>query len=98
MNDTAAEVEARFRKLMLERSPAQRLVMACRMFATAKTLVQVGILEAYGLRESDLMREHIFLRLYGKDFSEDEKAEILNSWKTVKGKSRRRNVDASSNP
>jgi len=98
MNDTSTEVQARFRTLMLERSPAQRLAMACRMFATAKALVRVGILEAYAPKEPDQMREHIFLRLYGKDFSETEKAKILNSWKTVKGKSRRRNADASSNP
>jgi len=83
MNDTSVEVEERFLKLMLARSPAERLAMACRMFATAKALVRAGILAEVGLREPNQVREHVFLRLYGQDFGETEKAKILNSWKVT---------------
>lgn len=83
MNDTSVEVEERFLKLMLARSPAQRLTMACRMFSTAKALVRAGILEEYGLKGPNQVREYMFLRLYGKDFRETEKAKILNSWKVT---------------
>lgn len=83
MSDTSVEVEARFRKLMLARSPAERLAMAYDMFATAKALVRAGIVKEVGLKRPIQMREHLFLRLYGKDFPETEKAKILNSWKTT---------------
>ena len=83
MNDTSVEVEARFLKLMLARCPAERLAMACRMFSTAKALVRAGILEEHGLIDPYELREHMFLRLYGQDFGETEKAKILNSWKAT---------------
>jgi len=83
MNDTSVEVEERFLKLMLARSPAERLAMACDMFATAKALVRAGILEEYGLKGPIQIREHLFLRLYGKDLQETEKEKILNSWKVT---------------
>lgn len=74
------EIEARFRKLMLARSPEERLAMACDMFATAKALVRAGIVKEVGLKGPIQMRERLFLRLYGKDLPETEKAKILNSW------------------
>ena len=80
MSNTSAEVEARFRRLMLARSPGERLAMACDMFATAKALVRAGIAKEVGLKGPNQVREHLFLRLYGKDFPETEKAKILNSW------------------
>lgn len=83
MSDTSVEVEERFRKLMLARSPAERLAMACGMFATAKTLVRAGILEEHGLIDPYELREHVFLRFYGQDLGKAEKAKILNSWKVA---------------
>jgi len=83
MSDTSVDVEERFLKLMLARSPAERLAMACRMFSTAKALVRAGILEEHGLIDPYELREHMFLRLYGQDFGETEKAKILNSWKAT---------------
>lgn len=83
MSNTSAEVEAQFRKLMLARSPEERLAMACDMFATAKALVQAGIPEEVGLKGPNQVREYLFLRFYGKDFPETEKAKILNSWKAT---------------
>jgi len=53
------------------------------MFSTAKALVRAGILEEHGLIDPDKLREHVFLRLYGQDFGETEKAKILNSWKVT---------------
>ena len=83
MNDGAAGVEARFSRLLMARSPAQRLAMAGHMFATAKSLVCAGILEEQGSLDPDELREHLFLRLYGQDFGETEMAKILDSWKTT---------------
>lgn len=83
MSDTSVDVEERFLKLMLARSPGERLAMACRMFSTAKALVRAGILEEHGLKGPSQVREYMFLRLYGQDFGETEKAKILNSWKVT---------------
>jgi len=57
--------------------------MACDMFATAKALVRAGIAKEVGLEGPNQVREYLFLRLYGKDFPEIEKAKILNSWKAT---------------
>ena len=83
MSNTSAEVEARFRRLMLARSPGERLAMACDMFSTAKALVRAGIPEEVGLKGPNQVREYLFLRLYGKDYPESEKAKILNSWNAI---------------
>jgi hypothetical protein len=83
MTDTPAEVEVRFRRLMLMRSPSQRLTMACRMFSTAKALIRAGILEERGCMEPDLVRKNVFLRLYGHEFGERENTKILSSFKTT---------------
>ncbi len=78
MNDTPADIETRFRELILARSPAQRLAMAGRMFATAKALVRAGLLDMHGIIDPVDLRKHLFLRLYGRDFAEPEKARILD--------------------
>ncbi len=81
MNDDPIDIEERFRKMIMARSPQERLAMACRMFATAKALVRSGIKEKHGLIDGYELRKHIFLRLYGQDLGEAERATILNSWK-----------------
>ncbi len=81
MNDNPIDIEERFRKMIMARSPQERLAMACRMFATARTLVQAGIKEEHGLIGPYALREHVFLRLYGQDFGETEQAKILDSWR-----------------
>ena len=83
MSDTSMDVEARFQKLMLARSPGKRLVMACDMFTTAKAMVLAGIPEEVSLKGPNQVREYLFLRLYGKDYPESEKAKILNSWNAI---------------
>ena len=79
MNDGAARVEAQYSRLLMARSPAQRLAMASDMFATAKSLVRAGILEEHGSLNPDELRRHVFLRLYGRDFRETERAKIFHS-------------------
>jgi hypothetical protein len=82
MNDNPIDIEERFRKMIMARSPQERLAMACRMFATAKTLVRAGIKEEHGLIDDPYeLRKHMFLRLYGQDFGETEQAKILDSWR-----------------
>ncbi len=82
MNDDPIDIEERFRKMIMARSPQERLAMACRMFATAKALVRAGIKEEHGLIDDPYdLRKHMFLRLYGQDFGETEQTKILDSWR-----------------
>lgn len=81
MNDDPMDIEERFRKMIMARSPQDRLAMACRMFATAKALVRAGIEKEHGLLRPDELREQVFLRFYGQDLGKAERTTILNSWK-----------------
>jgi hypothetical protein len=77
MKDTPANVEARYREMLLSLSPIERLVMACRMFSTAKALVQAGILNENPELDEKALRGKIFQRFYGGDFSASESERIL---------------------
>lgn len=77
MKDTSPEMDARFREMMMARTPAERLEMATGMFTTAKALVRAG-LEREGIPLTpENVREHTFLRLYRRDFTLEQKAKIV---------------------
>ena len=77
MNDTSEAMEKRYRAMLMERSGQERLKMGCSMFDAAKQIVRSSILnENPGLTESDL-KEKIFLRFYGLDFSQAQKQKII---------------------
>ena len=83
MNDTTLQMEKRFRELMMALSPGERVAMACRMFSTAKALVIAGLqAEGVDAQNADDLRERIFLRFYGQDFGQAEKARIVQRLKT----------------
>ncbi len=71
--------EDRMRKLMAQRTPAERLQMCSRMFAGAKTLRQAGMAQQQGGAEVPDMRRQLFLRLYGADFSENQRDTIMKA-------------------
>ena len=77
MNDTSPEMQKRYHALLMERSGEERLKMGCAMFDAAKQIVKNSILnESPGLTEREL-KEKIFLRFYGLDFSEPQKQKII---------------------
>ena len=67
MNDTPPEVDELYRRLLLRRSPEDRLRMACRMFSSACALVRAGMPAASGAQ----LRRQLFLRLYSEDLPDD---------------------------
>lgn len=76
MNDTAPEVELRYRDMLMSLSPEERIRMASRMHNTMRTLVMAGI-EAEGRPLSTAqMRGCLFERLYGTDFDRAELEKI----------------------
>jgi hypothetical protein len=69
MNDTSPRAEQLMRKLLLQRSGAQRLRMAFEMYDSARTLLEAG-LRAEGLLEGTVEWRRRFLqRMYGDELS-----------------------------
>ncbi len=79
MPDTAAAVERRYRRMLLERSGAERMRMGASMFATARALILASIrAEDPGATAAELRRA-LFRRLYGGDF-DPEMRERIAAW------------------
>ncbi len=76
MEDTPAAVEARFHRQLMSLTPQERLAMACRMHAAAKALARAAILRDSSPSPEEL-RVLLFLRFYGQDFGDSERAEIV---------------------
>jgi hypothetical protein len=73
--DTAPEVAARYRAMLLARSESDRVVMALGMFSTAQALV-LSTLPADASEAA--RRTHLFNRLYGNDFDAMTAARIID--------------------
>ena len=67
MNDTPPEVDELYRRMLLRRSPEERLRMACRMFSSARALMSAGMPAAPGAQ----IRRQMLLRLYAEDLPDD---------------------------
>ncbi len=77
MNDTSEEMEKRYHTMLMQLSGEERLKMGCSMYDAARAIVKSSILnENPGLTEGEL-KEKIFLRFYGLDFSESQKQKII---------------------
>lgn len=77
MNDTSPDIAAQFDALMARRSGSDRVRMACEMFDLARALAVASIRADHpGISGNDL-RVRLFERLYGEDFSEEERSRIL---------------------
>lgn len=69
------------RRLMMERTPCDRLQMCSRMFSTARTLAIAGIAAEGDDLDEATLRQRIFLRFYGTEFSERERSVIATRMK-----------------
>jgi hypothetical protein len=67
VNDTPPDVEELYRRMLLRRSPEERLRMACRMFCSARVLMSAGMPSASGAQT----RRQMLLRLYAADMPDD---------------------------
>ena len=78
MNDTPPDVDELYRRMLLRRSPEERLRMACRMFSSARALARAGMPAASGAQ----IRRQMFLRLYAED--RDGSLSVDGVWDAVK--------------
>ena len=76
MTDTAREVERRYRRMLLERSGAERVRMGASMLATARALILASVREKDPGASAPALRRALFLRLYGADFDPGTRARI----------------------
>lgn len=77
MNDTHPEMRAEQRRLLMARTPAERLEMGCAMFDAARALMRAGLGDAAGTDASVAMRIRLFERTYGRDFDAATTARIV---------------------
>ncbi len=80
MSDTPPEVQRIYQAMVLAKSGSERLRMGCDLFSTSRELV----IAALGNKNLGDMREHLFLRFYGSEFTPAERACILSSIRACK--------------
>ncbi|MFZ3014988.1 MAG: hypothetical protein WA045_14900 [Nitrospira sp.] len=77
MNDTAPEIDERFRAMLLARTGEERLIMGCAMRETARALVEASLLQQDPHASMKALRKGLFLRFYGHEFDAKTRANIL---------------------
>lgn len=78
MTDTHASIERRFRRMMMRRTPLDRLKMGCSMFDSAKRIVRSSVLHQNPRLSAGEIKRAVFLRFYGQDFGQAQQTKILN--------------------
>jgi len=76
MKDTPEAVEKMYHDLLMSRTPADRVRMACSMHATARAIIRAGIPDDAWDTEKDLRLE-VFRRFYREDFTPEEMDRIV---------------------
>jgi hypothetical protein len=89
MRDTPPAVQERYEKLLMGRSAAERVRMACSMHDTAKAIVRAGIPDD-AWETQDNLKIEVFRRFYRLDFSEEEMGRILDGMRRWLAKQRTR--------
>ncbi|GAX61737.1 l-asparaginase/archaeal Glu-tRNAGln amidotransferase subunit D [Candidatus Scalindua japonica] len=78
MGDTPTQVQLRYKKMIMSLTPSERLRMASRMYDSGRKLVISGIQNGKHQLNASQLREQLFLRIYGNDFSTAEVKRIIN--------------------
>ena len=82
LNDTDPAVALRLRKLMMERTGEERVLMGCSMFDAAKKIAGAAIRDRDPQVTRQEMRGELFRRFYGLEFGESERERILGGGST----------------
>jgi hypothetical protein len=73
VKDTPPEIEAKFHRMLMQRSGEQRLKMGCSMHATAQALIKASV----SAKSPVAVKRALFLRFYSNDFEPEEREKIL---------------------
>ena len=79
MNDTSADMEERYRALLMQRTGEERLKMGCAMRDTARAFVKASLREKDPEATVAAIRQGLFLRFYGHEFDALTRAKILTA-------------------
>ena len=77
MDDTSSAAKQIYEAMIMSLSPGERLLMACRMYDTAKTLMIAGIRMQMPDANEAQVRAQFFLRMHGTDFTPEELKKIM---------------------
>jgi hypothetical protein len=77
MNDTSADMEERYRALLMQRTGEERLKMGCAMRDTARAFVEASLREQDPHATVADIRNGLFLRFYGHEFDSPIRDRIL---------------------
>lgn len=83
MNDTAADMDQRYRIMLMQRTGEERLIMGCAMRDTARALVEASLREHDPQATVEAIRKGLFLRFYGHEFDHETRAKILAAIESV---------------
>jgi len=78
MSDTTFEIENKLNQIYLSKSGEEKLLIALKMFETARDIVLSSLPK--NLSDNELRKE-LFLRFYGNEFDELTKEKILERLK-----------------
>jgi len=76
MNNAENPMEKVYREMLMKLPGKKRLLMSLSMSRLSLEIMVCGIREKYGYRD---LKKHVFLRMYGNDFTDKEKEKILAS-------------------
>jgi hypothetical protein len=79
MFDTHPDVAILFRNLMMSKTGQERLLMGCSMYDAAKQIVRSAILNNRPQITDEEMKKEIFLRFYGREFSQTDMEKFLST-------------------
>lgn len=77
MNDTSPEIAEKVREMMQQKSPEERFKMGSSMHQMSRYLVTQAILRECPDISPARLRQELFLKFYGEDFSPIEREKIL---------------------
>jgi hypothetical protein len=78
MSDTPTQVQLRYKKMLMSRTPTERLRMVSRMYDSGRKLVIAGIQNGRQQLNVSQLRGQLFLRMYGSDFTAADNKRIIN--------------------
>jgi hypothetical protein len=76
MNTPSDNVDARFRAMLRELGPADRLAMACRMFSTGRALAIAGLRSRDGELAGPQLKRLLLRHFYGRDLTSRQLSQI----------------------
>lgn len=78
--DTSPAAASQFYKLIMKKTPSERVIMGCSMFNASRQIVKSAILsQSPKLSEKEIKKE-LFLRFYGMEFNAAQKSKITKAF------------------